>query len=319
MFNLKNLIMKKNSLTPNNGLSLSQAQSISNLCNQRAREIEAELVGINNYKKTVESNKSIHVIVVGKKIPENVVNMLKDKSKLHGCQAFLMENLKAKQDLLISTKNASADISVLEVPEKPKYVGAEINMLTTVNEDWGWEQLSVAEYNEYLEAEAYAAHIGQFIHQNGILDKLRIELPTVEAVEWMVIKDGEKSPITVTTHHDSKELLNIHEELASLHREYEQRVNYFKAKVKNLVTIENARIANINADAQLEAETKNNELQSTYDTTYKAHNEKVKTIRAEFEKQRQTNIKEIAGMRIDVDQRFQETVDEFLKKITKED
>ena len=44
---------KKNSLTSNKGLSLSQAQSISNLCNQRAREIESKLNGVNNYSKSV--------------------------------------------------------------------------------------------------------------------------------------------------------------------------------------------------------------------------------------------------------------------------
>jgi uncharacterized protein YlxW (UPF0749 family) len=134
----------------------------------------------------------------------------------------------------------------------------------------------------------------------------------------MVIKDGEKSPVTVETHHTPEQLLAVHEDLAKLHRGYEQRVNYFKAKVKNLVTAENARIANINADAQSEAETLNNQAQSAYDTAFKAYSEKVKTVRAEFEKQRQAKIKEIAGMRISVDARFQDTIDTFLNQLTDE-
>jgi len=315
--------MKKNSLTPNKGLSLSQAQSVSNLCNQRAGEIAADLSGINNYSKEVDVyNNGVsktHKIVVGKKLPTNVVELLKEKSKLHACQAFLMENLKAKEALLHEAKTSAPDLSEVEVPEKPKVVSPLINMLPEVREGWGWEQLTVAEYNEYLEAEAYAAHIGQFIHNGGTLDALRKELPKVETVEWMTIVDGVKSPVEVKIHHDSKELLKTHEELAALHRGYEQRVNYFKAKVKNLVTKENARIANINADAQNAAEATNNAAQSTYDTAYKAYNEKVKSIRTEFEKERQAKISEIASMRIDVDARFQETVDVFLSQLKEEE
>jgi len=311
--------MKKNSLTPNKGLSLSQAQSISNLCNQRAREIEANLTGVNNYSKSVDVQKKTHVIVVGKELPTNVVELLTEKAKLHGCQAFLMENIKAKEATLQAAKTETPDISAIEVPERPKTVSPLLNMLSEVTEKgWGWEQLTVNEYNEYLEAEAYAAHIGQFIHQGGTLDNLRRELPTVKTVEWMVIKDGEKSPVTVETHHTPSQLLKVHEDLAKLHRGYEQRVNYFKAKVKNLVTAENARIANINADAQSEAETLNNQAQSAYDTAYKAYVEKVKTVRAEFEKQRQAKIKEIAAMRISVDARFQDTIDTFLNQLTDE-
>ena len=71
--------MKKNSLTPNSGLSLSQAQSISNLCNQRALEIGNKLSVVNNYSKVVQVNKEDHTIVKGKPIPANVVNLLKEK------------------------------------------------------------------------------------------------------------------------------------------------------------------------------------------------------------------------------------------------
>ena len=315
--------MKKHSLTPNKGLSLSQATSISNLCNQRANEIAAELNGVNNYSKEVDvlsgGEKKTHVIVVGKALPTNVVELLKEKSKLHACQAFLVENIKAKDTLLDEAKYAEVDLSELDVPERPKLIHPEVNMLSNVTEDWGWAQLSVAEYNEYLEAEAYAAHIGRFIHNGGLLDSLRKELPKVETVEWMVIKEGEKTPVTVKTHHDSKKLLKTHEELAALHRGYEQRVNYFKAKVKNSVTKENARIANINADAQSAAEATNNELQSTYDTAVKAYGEKVKSLRTEFEKERQAKISEIAGMRIEVAPRFQETIDVFLNQLQEEE
>lgn len=309
--------MRKNSLTPNNGLSLSQAQSISNLCNQRAREINAKLTGINNFSKTVETGGKTLTIVNGKEMPVNIVELLKEKAELHACQAYLMENIKAKDTMLNDVKREQPDFSGIEIPKRPltELVDVRNKLLDEVNDEFGWSQLSVSEYNEYLEAEAFASHIGQFIHKDGILDRLRTELPLIPPVEWMTIKDGEKTPVEIKTHHTTDGLLKVHEELAALHRQFEQRVNYFKAKVKNLTTEENARIAKVNADMQNEAEAINNKLNSEYDTAFKAYTEKIKSVKAEFEKVRQTKIKEIATMRIQVDSRFQKTIDIFLKQL----
>lgn len=311
----------KNSLTSNKGLSLSQAQSISNLCNQRAREIESKLSGINNYSKSVtimQSQSNIpltYTTVAGKPLPTDVVALLTEKAKLHACQAFLMENIKAKENLLTFNKKKVADISSIEVPTRPIQI-IPTGLLLYVDEDFGWSQLTVSEINESLEAEAYAAHIGQFIHKDGTLDKLRKELPTISSIEWMTIKDGEKTPVSINVHHTPEQLIKVHEELAVLHRQYEQRVNYFKAKVKNITTEENARIAKVNADIQNDVEKKNKELQTAFQTSYLVYSEKVRTIQAEFEKERQARIKEISSMRIGVDARFQEVIDIFLKQIT---
>lgn len=309
--------MKKNSLVPNNGLSLSQAQSISNLCHQRAREIQNGLSKINNASKSVSvvigGNVETHTTVTANKMPEDIVELLKEKAKLHGCQAFLMENIKAKDALLREAKTAQPDLSKVESVEKPKLVQPEL--ISEVSEDFGWEQLTVSEINEYEEAVAFAAHIGSFIHEGSILDNLRKELPKIPALEWMSIKDGERTPVKIEVHHKSEELHAVHEELAKLHRNYEQRVNYFKAKVKNLTTKENARIAKLNSDAQNEAEKTNNDLMAAYETKVKQYNEKVRSIQAEFETKRQEKISEIASMRINVDSRFQETIDFFLKEV----
>jgi hypothetical protein len=307
--------MKKNSLTPNKGLSLSQAQSISNLCHQSALEIAAQLIVVNNLKKTVKVEGEDKVLVTPKPLPADVVVLLKKKAGLHACQAFLMENIKAKDAMLKKARTESADVSAIIYPERPKFVDPVVGSLADVDENWGWEQLSAAELNEFMEAEAFAAHIGQFIHKDGILTGLRNELPNIPAIEWMVIKDGVKTPVDITVHHESIKLLEIHNELAQAHREYEQRVNYFKAKVKNLTTAENARIAKHNADIQNAAAKTNNDLQVTYETQTKKANEQVNDIRAEFEKTRQAKIAEIAAMRISIDPRFQATIDEFLTKL----
>jgi len=306
--------MKQMSLATS-GLSLSQAQSVSNLCNQRASEIGIKLNNVNNYSKKVNVDDKTHIIEPAKPLPENALDLLIEKSKLHACQAFLMENIRAKSELLDLAKSGEPNLRHLLIPKKPDYVIAGV--LFEVGEDFGWDKLTISENSEYLEAEAYAAHIGQFIHKGSTLSNLRLELPNLPAIEWMNIYDGVKSPIEIITHHTSEDLLNLHEKLAKVHREYEQKVNYFKAKIKNLTTAENARIAKINADAETEAEKTNNELRTQYDLAMKESRAEVRSIRLEFEKDRQGTIKNIAKLRIDVSPRFQEVIDQFLTESKK--
>jgi len=306
--------MKQISLA-SSGLSMSQAQSISNLCNQRAGEIGNKLKSVNNYTKTVKVGEVEHVTVKGNSIPKDVVQLIKEKSTLHACQAFLMENLKAKDEMLSHTRTISPDLSKIDEVVAPRYVKAVL--LSPVDETFGWEKLSVSDNFEYLEAEAHASHVGQFIHKNSPLDKLRTELPEIPAIEWMSIKDGEKSPVVIKIHdtHTSEGLLKIHEELAAIHREHEQKVNYFKAKVKNLTTNENARIANENANVEAEAEEINKDLRTKYDLEKKEYSAKVQNIRVEFEKTRQGTMKNVAALRIEINPRFQDVIDGFLKKL----
>ena len=306
--------MKANSLSKK-GLSLSQAQSISNLCNQRAKQIDSIFEGVNNCEKRVSINGQEYITVTGKELPIGVTDLLQEKASLHACQAFLMENIKAKDEQIKMVKAVKADVSSIIFPEKPEFMIPPV--VANVDESFGWEKLTVAEYNEYLEAESYASHIGQFIHKGGLLDSLRNELPKIPAIEWMNVKDTEKTPVKITKHHKSDELLSLHEKLAAMHREYEQRVNYFKAKVKNLTTEENAAIAKANADNQNIAQQYNNNLQTGYQTAFIAASEQVRSLQAKFEESRQAKIKELVSLKINVDERFQAVVEMFLPKAEK--
>jgi hypothetical protein len=294
------------------GLSLSQAQSISNLCFQRTQDISSNLSVINNAEKTLKIGNETYIETVGNKIPANVVELLLEKALLHATQAFLMENIKAKDSLLKELK-AKYFISPLTEPDFPQT--ESITLIPLVDEKWGWDQLSLSEYNEYLEAEAYAAHIGQFIHKDCKLDILRKELSTIKTLEWMTIKDGEKTPLKVSVHHNQAQLLDIHNNLAALHRKYEQRVNYFKAKVKNLVTEENARISRVNADEQAIVNNSNKKTEDTFSELVRVYRAENLRLIQDFEKTRQEDIQKVAGLRITVDTRFQPTVDKYLKEL----
>ena len=86
-----------------------------------------------------------------------------------------------------------------------------------------------------------------------------------------------------------------------------------------MVTEENARIAKLNADQQIEVNKVNSDLQAAYQTALNKASDEIKVISSEFEKTRQARIKEIAAMRIEVDPRFQETINKFLDKLNPEE
>jgi len=293
------------------GLSMSQAQSISNLCNQRAQNISNKLDLLNNASKIVRIDKVDYIQEEAHKLPDNVVELILEKGALHATQAFLMEAIKAKDKELNVLRNMRFEYNV-PMPSRKEL--EEPELLDTVEEDWGWKQLSDSEYNEYLQVEAFASHIGQFIHRGGKLDNLRSKVNNTPSLEWITIKDGEKTPMKIIKHHTAEQLNEKHEEFASLHRTYEQRVNYFKAKVKNLVTMENARIAKVNADQISEYNALEAQYNAEYQSIFSEWSSARKLAQQTAEVERENLIKDVAALRINVDSRFQTVVDMFLNK-----
>lgn len=306
--------MKKNSLSTK-GLSLSQAQSISNLCFQEARDIQSKIENINNCEKTLTLPTGVYIETQGFPIPENIGELLHKKATLHATQAFLMENIQAKSNLIEELKNRKFVYNV-QKPEEPnlEYFFSK----ESVDEDWGWEQLTVDEHNEYLESEAYASHYGQFIHKGGKLDKLRNELPKLKTLEWIEIEKDKKTPLDVSIHHNIDQLGDLHKEFSSIHRDHEQRVNYFKAKVKNLVTIENARIDNENADTQGKVNDVNKKLTRDYVNLINEWQDNYRKSNMEFNAEIQNEIGRVSSLRISVDPRFKPVIDQYLSFLKEE-
>ena len=293
------------------GLSMSQAQTISNLCNQNALEITREIESYNNCSKSINVNGQVYDLQEGIAIPGDILEKLKNKGDLHACQAFLMEAIKGKDTVISLLKQETPDLSHLVEPTRvytPDY-----DILDTQDESWGWSQLSDAEFAEYLQEESMASHLGQFIHQKGKLTQLRKDLANTPSIEWFNVEDGKKTPVKVTKHHVSSVLMAMHEGVAEHHRKHEQRVNYFKAKVKNLVSDENARIQKVNADKAAEFLKLEKELNEEYRSALDAYNGEILRLTMEFNSERELNIKDAAALRINVDPRFQHIVDMFME------
>ena len=292
------------------GLSMSQAQSISNLCNQRAIEIQRELESYNVCSKSIKVNGETYSLVDEYAMPSSVLELLREKGRLHATQAFLMEATKSKNAELERLQYTSFDTSHIVRPQFSDI--PEPVVLDSVSEAWGWAQLTATEHAEYLESESFASHLGQFIHRTGKLASMRSEVSNLPSIEWMSVKDGEKTPVKINKHHSSIELLNIHEQIASAHRVYEQRVNYFKAKVKNLVSDENARIQKVNSDLWAEYDALIDRESEIRSKAYESYRNQVQKETADFNAAREEKIKETAALRINVDPRFQHVIDTFI-------
>jgi len=292
------------------GLSMSQAQSISNLCNQRALEIQRELDSYNVCSKSIKVSGESYSLVDAYPMPSSVIELLREKGRLHATQAFLMEATKSKNAELERLQYTSFDASHIVRPQFPDI--DEPVILTNVSESWGWAQLTANEYSEYLEAEAFASHLGQFIHKNGKLSGMRSDVANLPSIEWMTVKDGEKTPVKINKHHSAIELLNIHEQIASAHRVYEQRVNYFKAKVKNLVSDENARIQKVNSDLWAQYDALMDRESEIRSKAFESYRNQVQKETADFNAAREQQIKDTAALRISVDPRFQHVIDTFI-------
>ena len=293
------------------GLSMSQAQTISNLCNQNALEITREIESYNNCSKSINVNGQVYDLQEGIAIPGDILEKLKNKGDLHACQAFLMEAIKGKETLMDLLRRDTPDFSHLIEPTRISV--ADYDILDTQDESWGWSQLSDAEFAEYLQEESMASHLGQFIHQKGKLSQLRKDLPNTPSIEWFNVEDGKKTPVKVTKHHVSSVLMAMHEGVAEHHRKHEQRVNYFKAKVKNLVSDENARIQKVNADKAAEFLKLEKELNEEYRSALDAYNGEILRLTMQFNSEREMHIKDAAALRISVDPRFQHIVDMFME------
>lgn len=293
------------------GLSMSKAQSISNICNQRAKYIDSLLTNVNNVSKYFkQSDGEIYMKQIGKPLPVNVLELLKDKSSYHALQAYLMEAVKYKDNLLEIEKYNSFKTELV-FPQPPNYVPT--TTIKEVDEKWGWEQLSEKEYCEYLEAETYASHIGQYFHRGGVLDNLRKNYNSDLELSFIELKKDEKIPITSTPNHTEKYLIDLHENLANVHREYEQKVNYYKSKVKNLVSNKNIEISKINSDILTKAEVANKKLRQEYNELVNDYNTNLSIESLDFNKNKEIELKRISSLKIKIPTNLQPTVDKLLK------
>ena len=244
MFNKQqNYLVLSNDKT--NTLSMSDAQTFSNLCNQKAKTIEQKLNKLNNYEKVLDlgslnngsSSSKTLIKTKGYKLNlEEVKHLLNKQALYHAFQGYLMQHIRLKEQLVDSATierdsgfyfddfEEWAGDRIATYPDRPcRPRTSETDIWTTINK---------SEILHYQIADAMAADLGKFIHKDSKLDKLRSQLPDIPEYEYENLPDGRVGIVTIDIHHTDDELETAHVELADLHRDAERKVNAIKAKVK---------------------------------------------------------------------------------------
>ena len=153
------------------GLTQSKAQSISNLCNQLALEIENKINGFNVLTKTLKYDKETLVMQEAKPV-RDIENLLSEKAELHGLQAHLMEALKAKNNLMNSIKkeirNSIAEKQSNSIKNFFEKFLAKIDQKLMEAKDLDRDQIAIDKANELI------LEIRELLSNNQINDAKKV-------------------------------------------------------------------------------------------------------------------------------------------------
>lgn len=290
------------------GLSITQAQSISNLCNQYCVEIDNVLQNINIISKEFTFNQENFIEQKANEIPANLVELLNKKGEYVSLQAFLMENIKLKDYLLEQADNKYFHFNE-DAPVQPRFVEPKASPRITEVE------LSEEDRIDYLIQESFASQIGKFIHKGEKLDMLRKEASNTPLVEWKKIDSNITIPVKNTIHTTPEELFKIHLQLVEIHRVHAQKLNYYKAKIKNQLSDLNEEIVRKNAEEYDKASSKYQKELQEYNEELRKYEERYHKALFAFQEEKEKEMKRIASLRIRIPEIFKPLVDTLLKKV----
>ena len=270
------------------GLTTAEANYTANIIKELCERISNEIKQLTLFKGTLnfqgkqtEYNKVYKV--------ENLEEKCLEEGNLYALSAWLREAIKAKEALLKQVENDNFDISLLN---EVNY-GKAISLLT---EDEVKYSLPINELAEYLAYEAKAAHIGKKVHPNGIFEQWFNMIKNTPKVQINEINKDYIVEFDQVV--DEKDLYQVYFTLQKEYREAEQKVNYYKAKVKNLL---NERNQEINQ--------KNRALQDKLSQDLEIQNSKNLALQAEINNLRGQKLKEVSELKIIIPNELQKTLD----------
>lgn len=270
------------------GLTTAEANYTANIIKELCERISNEIKQLTLFKGTLnfqgkqtEYNKVYKV--------ENLEEKCLEEGNLYALSAWLREAIKAKEALLKQVENDNFDISLLN---EVNY-GKATSLLT---EDEVKYSLPINELAEYLAYEAKAAHIGKKVHPNGIFEQWFNMIKNTPKVQINEINKDYIVEFDQVV--DEKDLYQTYFILQKEYREAEQKVNYYKTKVKNLLNEKNQEINQ-----------KNKALQDKFSQDLEIQNSKNLALQAEINNLRGQKLKDVSELKIIIPNELQKTLD----------
>lgn len=221
------------------GLSQSEANHTANIAKEVAQRISDRIASVSLFKETIVKEKTPYNFVSSE--PE-LEKLCKEEGAIYALSSWLREGIKAKAALIQRVEQADSKTLGFALPERP--VAPELGEIPSPEDVLN--KLTIAERAEYLKFEAVAAHIGKKVHPKGIFDQWRHAMKHTPPTYFV---KGTTSDILISVErlYSQGQLDTIFFNLQKEYREAESKVNYYKAKVNNLLNEETARINGENA------------------------------------------------------------------------
>jgi hypothetical protein len=285
------------------GISSSHANHVCNLLKEQNTLISKRLANVKAFNYHVIINGLDHKVSSS---PSVVKGDWEKEGRYYALSSWLKESIKAKNNLLefYRTCDASEFLEGEEtIPEFNEVAPARILppriLAWTENDAIG--ELSVAERAEYYSLEAYAAHIGKYIHTGGVFSNVKNDLAGGPVIGFhKIVQNGQPTdiPMYSDANFNESEVNKEYFELQAKHREYESKLNSYKARLQNQVTEKNAEFQK---QYTLESVKSSNEIDSLtreYNARYQKFQNELETLNSVLQTRRLEKIREVSAYKI---------------------
>lgn len=282
------------------GLTSAEANYTANIVKELCDKINNEIGNMSLFSAILTKGDKDHIFMKERKV-EDLQKKCMEEGNLYALSAWLREGIKEKDELINKVNNDSFGF----IPENSTDIGREYtnNQIVLPTEASIRRELPINELAEFLSYEAKAAHIGKKVHPNGIFEKWFRELKNTPTLQ--LHPDNKEMIITLTQVILEQDLYKIYFELQKEYREAEQKVNYYKAKIKNLLS-----------EKTLEANNKNREARDKYQEDMNIITSKNVSINLQINNKRVEKTKELSELKIIIPNSLQSTLD-FIQEYSK--
>ena len=250
---------------------------------------------------------------------------------MNALAAWLREGIKAKAGILQSLETCSTEKFKLEDDEdEPEFRQAtmpnqEYVHLKQVSENDIIAEWSIKDRCEYLTLESQAAGVGKKIHNKGEVQQLRLNLSKMKPNEFVNMPDGSgldrKGGKTYLVKniplYNRDEVDTAFMELQELHRGFEQRLNYLKAKIKNDTNVRNQELREEYTKEMKAVNERNRLAQVEYNKLLTEIGDETREYQSKLEKRRLQLVKYVSALRIVVPESLQVVIDNLNVKEVK--
>lgn len=278
------------------GLTSAEANYTANIVKELCERINNDISSMTLFKATLKFEGKEANFQKEYKV-DNLDTKCLQEGNLYALSAWLREGIKSKDSLIKLAETDEFDF-VLK-----KTIANNYEIKSLLSEEQVKYNLPIDELAEYLIFEAKAAHIGKKIHPNGQFDKWFKALKNTPIVQ--LHPDNKDYVITLDQTVQEEDLYKTYFQLQTEYREAEQKVNYYKSKVKTLLGEKNMEINN-----------ENKAIREAYQKEIEANQSYNYGVNKEIENKRISLIKEISELKIIIPNSLQETLD-FVQKNSK--